>query len=125
MVQFKLTLTVNGFDRVRNIQFKTGCQCSEERCGVVGALEAFSGLLEALTVVHLQVNNRAVKRKNTRRQFLNIFYTVKSSLKTKIREGSCLPFDLQVIQLPPGPCAPSSHTRQAFLYPIQQPPRDF
>lgn len=69
MVEFKLTLTVNGFDRVRNIQFKTGCQCSEERCGVIGALKAFGGLLEALTVVHLQVNNRAVKRKNTRRQF--------------------------------------------------------
>lgn len=61
--KFKFTLTINGFDSVGNIQFETGCQCSEESCGVVGALEAFSGLLEALAVVHLQVNNRAVERK--------------------------------------------------------------
>lgn len=62
-IKFKFTLTINGFDSVGNIQFETGCQCSEECCGIVGALEAFSGLLEALTVVHLQVNNRAVERK--------------------------------------------------------------
>lgn len=30
-----------------------------------------------------------------------------------------------MIQLPPGPCAPSSHVIQAFLYPIHHPPRDF
>lgn len=63
MIKFKFTLTVNSFDSVRNIQFETGCQRSEESCGIIGALEAFSGLLEALTVVHLQVNNRAVERK--------------------------------------------------------------
>lgn len=63
MIKFKFTLTINSFDSVGNIQFETGCQRPEECCSVVGALEAFSGLLEALTVVHLQVNNRAVERK--------------------------------------------------------------
>lgn len=58
----KFILTINSFDSIRNIQFETGCQCAEECCGVVGALETLSGLLEALTVVHLQVNHRAVWR---------------------------------------------------------------
>lgn len=61
--QSKFTLTINSFNGVWNIKFETGCQCSEERCGIVGALETLSGLLEALTVVHLQVNHRAVGRK--------------------------------------------------------------
>lgn len=60
MIKFRFRLTVNSLDSVGNIQFETGCQCSEEGCSIVGALEAFGGLLEALTVVHLQVNNRAV-----------------------------------------------------------------
>lgn len=63
MTWLEFTLTINSFDSVGNIQFETGCQCSEERCGIVGALEALSGLLEALTVVHLQVHHRAVERK--------------------------------------------------------------
>lgn len=62
-IKFRFRLTINSFDSVGNIQFETGCQCSEECCGVVGALEAFGGLLEALTVVHLQVNNGAVESK--------------------------------------------------------------
>lgn len=121
-IRFKFTLTINGFDSVGHVQFETGCQCSEECCGVVGALEAFSGLLEALTVVHLQVNNRAVERKIQVDIFSTAFPQWMLSLKV-VREVSCLPFDLQVIQLPPGACAPSSHTIQAFLYPNQHPPR--
>lgn len=72
-IKFKFTLTINSFNSVGNIQFETGCQCSEECCSIVGALEAFSGLLEALTVVHLQVNNRAVERKIQVDNFFNVF----------------------------------------------------
>lgn len=50
-------LTINQFDRVGDIQFATGGQSPEESCSVVGVLETLCGLLGALTVVHLQVND--------------------------------------------------------------------
>lgn len=50
-------LTINSFNGVGNIQFSTGGQSPEESCSIVSALETLRGLLEALTVVHLQVDN--------------------------------------------------------------------
>lgn len=50
-------LTENSFDGVGNVQFSAGGQSPEERCSIVGAGETLGGLLEALTVVHLQVDH--------------------------------------------------------------------
>lgn len=50
-------LTINGLDGERDIQFATGGQSPEEGCGIIGTLETLCGLLEALTVVHLHVND--------------------------------------------------------------------
>lgn len=50
-------LTVNSFNGERYIQFATGLQSPKERCSITCALETLGGLLEALTVVHLQVDN--------------------------------------------------------------------
>lgn len=55
---FNQILTKHSFDAVWNVQFSTGGQSSQEGCSVSGALETLSGLLETLTVVHLQVDDR-------------------------------------------------------------------